>query len=525
MKVGNLALVAALAGPLLLAGPLAAETVRWARSADALTLDPHANNDSPTRNLLQHIYDTLVLRGNDGKLEPRLATEWRVLPDDPTVWEFKLRQGVTFQEGQPLTADDVVFSLNRIRNEHSALKGLHKNVVEVVAVDDYTVQVKMDGPQPLYVQNLTNTFIMDHEWSEEHDVLEPQNYEAGESNYAVRHANGTGTYKLVERVPDVKTVLTYNPEFWGEKPAVDEVVFTPIKDNATRIAALLSGEVDVVQDVPVQDISRLENSPGFQVSVGPENRSIFFSYDLASDELETSDVKGKNPFKEPKVREAMSLAVDRDTIQRVVMRGNSDPAGMPLAPFANGWTEALNAYPAPDIAQAKELLAEGGYPDGFSVALHCPNDRYVNDEAICQAVVGMLAQIGIKINLIAQPRAQHFALIENWTTDFYLLGWGVPTFDSQYLFDFLVHTRDGSYGSYNGSRYSNPELDAKIEALATEADLEKRDAMIAEIWQFVQDERIFLTVHNQVLAYAMRDGLNLAIHPENQPNMATITLD
>jgi peptide/nickel transport system substrate-binding protein len=191
----------------------------------------------------------------------------------------------------------------------------------------------------------------------------------------------------------------------------------------------------------------------------------------------------------------------------------------------NGWTEEMDAFGAPDMARAGALMAEAGFPNGFSVQLDCPNDRYLNDESICQALVGMLARINIAVDLNAQTRSLHFPLIENWETDFYLLGWGVPTFDSQYVFDFLVHTREGSYGSFNGSRYSNPELDAKIEALATMTDLEARDALIAEIWAEVMDERIFLNVHNQVLAYAMRDNITLDVHPENQPNMATVTFD
>ncbi len=521
LRTGRAALMAGAALALTMTAA-SAETLRWARVADALTLDPHSQNEGPTSTLLHHIYETLVGRATDGSLEPRLATEWMISDEDPTVWVFKLREGVTFHDGSAFTAEDVVFSLDRVRAESSGFKALHSAVESVSMVDDYTVHVKMTGPSPLYVQNLTNTFIMDKDWSEANDVVEPQNFAAGGENYAVRNTNGTGPYTLVSRDPEVRTVLAHFDGHWDETPAVTEIIYTPISEAATRVAALLSGEVDVVQDVPVQDIARLEQTAGVKVTTGPENRNIFFSYDMTSDTLRSANVDD-NPFKKPEIREAMALVLDRDAIQQVVMRGQSQPSAAPLPPFVNGWTEEMNAYSAPDYERAAALVAEAGYPDGFSVDLNCPNDRYLNDEAICQALVGMLGRAKINVNLVSQTRSLHFPLIENWETDFYLLGWGVPTFDSAYVFNFLVHTREGSFGSFNGSRYSNPELDAKIEQLATMTDLEARDALIAEIWDQVMEDRVFLNVHNQMLAYAMKDNINLDVHPENQPKMTTVT--
>ncbi len=501
-----------------------AETLRWARVGDALTMDPHSQNEGPTHTLNHHIYETLVRRDVDGNLQPRLATEWEISEDDDTVWVFRIREGVTFHDGTPLTAEDVVFSLDRARTPPSGMAALHAAVEEVTAVDDHTVEVRMAGPAPLYVQNLTNTFIMSKAWAEENGVETAPDFAAGEEAYSVRNTNGTGPYMLVERDPEVRTVLQVFADHWDDAPEVTEIIYTPISEAATRVAALLSGEVDVVQDVPVQDIARLEGTDGITVTRGPENRNIFFSYDMTSETLASANVDS-NPFASPEVREAMALVLDREAIRQVVMRGESQPSAAPLPPFVNGWTEEMDAFGAPDLEAARALMAEAGYGDGFTVTLDCPNDRYLNDEAICQALVGMLARIDINVNLNAQTRSLHFPLIENWETDFYLLGWGVPTFDSQYVFDFLVHTREGSYGSFNGSRYSNPELDEKIEALATMTDLDERDALIAEIWAEVMEERIFLNVHNQVLAYAMRDGINLDVHPENQPFMATVTFD
>ena len=500
-----------------------AETLRWARVGDALTLDPHSANEGPTSTLLHHIYETLVERATDGSLEPRLATEWGIHPDDPTVWVFKLREGVKFHDGADFTAEDVVASIERVRAESSDFKGLHTAVAGAEAVDDLTVHIKMSGPSPLYVQNLTNFFIMDKGWIEANGVELPQDFKAGEEKYTVRNTNGTGPYTLVSRDPEVRTVLAANPDHWDEPPAVTEIIYTPIKEAATRVAALLSGEVDFVQDVPVQDIERLSQTDGITVATGAENRTIFFAYDMGSDSLVS--LAGDNPFKKPQVREAVAKALDRDAIKQVVMRGQSVPSGMNAPPFVNGWNAEMDAYSPPDVEGAKALLAEAGYPDGFAIDLHCPNDRYLNDEAICQAFVGMLGRIGVKANLVSQSRTIHFPAIQNREVDFYLLGWGVPTFDSQYIFDFLVHSPEEGRGGWNGSRYENPEVDAMIKSLATETDLDKRNETIAQIWQKVQEDRVFLMVHNQLLAYAARDGVNIAVHPENQPKMTTVTFD
>lgn len=498
-----------------------AETLRWARVGDALTLDPHSANEGPTSTLLHHIYETLVRRDTDGSLQPRLATEWFIHPEDPTIWVFKLREGVKFHDGADFTAEDVVASVARVTSETSDFKGLHTAVAGADAVDDYTLHIRMSGPSPLYVQNLTNFFIMDKGWIEANGVEVPQDFKAGEEKFTVRNTNGTGAYVLDSRDPEVRTVLKVNPNHWDAAPAVTEIVYTPIKEAATRVAALLSGEVDFVQDVPVQDIDRLSNTAGIAVTTGAENRTIFFAYDMTSDSL--ISLPGDNPFKKPQVREAMALALDRDAIRQVVMRGQSVPGAQNVPPFVNGHDAALDAYGPPDYDRAKALMAEAGYADGFGVDLHCPNDRYINDEAICQAYVGMLGRIGIKANLVSQSRTIHFPAIQNRQVDFYLLGWGVPTFDSQYVFDFLVHSPKEGRGGWNGSRYDNPEIDAKIESLATETDLDKRNETIAEIWKTIQDDRVFLMVHNQLLAYAAKDNIEIAVHPENQPSMTTVT--
>jgi len=513
--------IAVVAGLFAASGVATAETLRWARAGDSLTMDPHSQNEGPTHALAQQIYEPLISPDMQAKPIPALATSWSVKDGDPNVWVFNLREGVKFHGGEDFTAEDVVFSFNRAKNESSDMKELIVTIKEVRAVDDFTVEMETDGPNPILPNNLTNLFIMDKGWAEANDVVIPAEFDDGEETFAVRNTNGTGPFMLVSREPDVKTVLKVNTNYWGtgEFPMqLTEIIYTPIQNAATRVAALLSGEVDLIQDVPVQDLGRVAGTDGLVVNNAPQNRTIFFGINSGDDDLATDNIEGKNPFADLRVRKAMSLAIDRDAIKQVVMRGQSAPTGVIIPPFVNGWTEDLDKYPAADVAAAKELMVEAGYGDGFELTLNCPNDRYVNDEAICQAAVGMMGKIGIKANLVAQSKAQHFPLISGKTTDFYLLGWGVPTFDSEYVFNFLVHSTTEDRGSWNGSRFNNADIDAKIQSLGSEVDLDKRNATIAEIWKTVQDEQVYLPIHNQVLNWGMKSSIDFPVQPEDQPH-------
>ena len=444
------------------------------------------------------------------------------------MWVFELREGVTFHGGQEFTAEDVEFSIERAQSANSNFKELVGSITEVRAVDDHTVELVTDGPNPILPANLTNLFMMDSGWAEENDAVEVQDFEGGETTHAATDANGTGPFRLASREPDVRTVLERNEDYWGmdEFPMdVTRIEYTPIQNAATRVAALLSGEVDLIQDVPVQDLGRVDTQDGLAVKTAPQNRVIFFGMDVGSDDLESDSVEGANPLADPRVREAMDLSIDRDAIRQVVMREQSRPAGMIAPPFVRGWSEALDTVTEPDIERAQALLAEAGYPDGFSITLDCPNDRYVNDEAICQAVTGMLGQAGIDVTLNAMPKAQFFPLVTGAETEFYLLGWGVPTYDSEYIFNFLVHTRGDERGSWNATGYSNPELDARIEALASEIDLDARDAEVADIWETVQAERIYLPIHHQVLNWGMSDRVGLEVSPEDDPKFKYVAME
>lgn len=499
--------------------------MRWASAGDALTLDPHGQNEGPTATMSHQIYEPLVSRDNDLQLVPALATSWEPT-DDPNVWEFKLRQGVSFHDGAAFTAEDVVFSLNRARHENSDYKGLLTSITEVRAVDDHTVHVVTDGPNPLLPNNLTNMFMMDKGWSEANGVELPQDFAAGEETFAARNTNGTGAYILVSREPGIRTELVRNDDYWGKDEFANEIeriVYTPVTSAPTRVAALLSGELDFVLDPPVQDLRRLSSADGIKVTTTPQNRVIFLGMDIRPDDHEYDNITGHNPLSDLRVRQAMNLAIDRDAIQRVVMRGQSAPAGIVAPPFVNGYSEEMDVRQSQDIAAAGALLDEAGYGGGFEITLHCPNDRYINDEAICQAVVGMLGQIGIVVSLDARPKSIHFAELSNRNTAFYMLGWGVPTFDSEYIFSYLFHTDDGTRGSWNGTHFTNATVDALTVDIVTEVDLAARDAKIQQIWDIVNAEMIYLPLHHQVLNWAMADNVNVHIRGDDSVRFKYVT--
>lgn len=501
-----------------------ARTVRWARSVDAQTLDPMSANIGPTSNLAHQIYEPLVIRGYDGKLVATLATEWRILPEDPTVWEFKLRQGVKFHDGSDFTADDAVFSFERARKPTSDYRGLLTSIDSVTKVDAHTIRIKTKAPNPLLVENLTNIFMMSKAWAEKNNALDPQNIRVRQENGATRNAMGTGPFTLVSREPDVRTVMRQFPGYWGKGQfpmQVTELIVVPIQQDATRIAALLSGEVDVVHDVPVQDIARLQQSQGIKVTTGPENRVIFLGFNVGDAELKSSDIKGKNPFADVRVRNAINIAVNREAITRVVMRGQGQPIGYIGTPFISGYSAELAAVPRFDPAAANKALDEAGYPrrsaEGntrFSVSLQCTNNRYVSDENICQAVVAMLGQIGIRANLVAKPAAQHFPELQRNELDFFLVGWGIPTYDAEYILTFLYHTRTANNGTWNGTRYSNPALDGRMLALQTMPDLARRNAELADIQKQLRDAAVYIPLHLQSISHASRGGIEVPVHPD-----------
>ena len=498
------AILAALAAP----AAVQAANYRWANDGDATSMDPYTRQETIQLSFLSSIYEPLVRWNRELKLEPALAASWE--QTSPTVWRFHLRPGVKFTDGTPLTADDVVFSFGRITEPTSIMQGPVGNLKEIRKVDDGTIDVETKLPDPILMFELTNFLIMSKAWCEAHNAAVPVKLgTTKEENYAIRNSMGTGAFRLTLREPDQRTIVEKNPGWW-DKPLhnLDRIEFDVIGSAATRVAGLLSGELDMIYTVPPQDMERIGHTPGFKLWQTPELRTVFLGMDQSRDELLKSDVKGKNPLKDVRVRQAFALAIDETAIAERIMRGQAHPTWEMWGPGINGYNAALDHRPAVDLAKARQLLAEAGYPNGFRLTLDCPNDRYVNDEAICTAVVAMLSRIGMKIDLNAQTKGKHFATINppGNETSFYMLGWTPSTYDAHNSLYSLVGTpTGGARGDNNDGRYSNPKIDALIDNIGTQTDEPRRNAMIDETITQLQHEVAYIPLHQQVIVWASKN--------------------
>jgi peptide/nickel transport system substrate-binding protein len=521
MKLRHLLAAALIAG----CATTQAATLKWGAQNDILTLDPHSQNHATTHGILQHTYEGLVRYTKDFAVEPSLATSWRLI--SPTQYRFNLRKGVKFHDGSPFTADDVVFSYGRIIQPKGTNQIYVSGVKEVKKIDDHTVDLILSGPNPVLLRLLVDFRIMSKGWSVKNKSENVQDYVAKEESYASRHANGTGPYLIKLWEPDKRIVFAANSAWWDKLQGnATEVIYTPIKADATRIAALLSGDVDIVTDLPTQDVQRLRNEPKLKVLDGHEVRTIFIGMDQFSPELKYSSVKGKNPFKDARVRKALNLAVDREAIKRVTMRGLSIPAAIMIAPGVHGHTPDIDKVAPADADSAKKLLAEAGYPNGFDFGLDCPNNRYVNDEEICQALVGMWARIGLKVKLNAQPMATFIQKIQKFDHDAYMLGWGVATFDGLYTLQSLMRTKTtGADGSFNLGRISDAKLDALIDAMKTEVDVKKRDAMLREALLMTRDNYYYVPLHHQLRPWAMKRNVSTVHKADDRPESRFVRID
>ncbi|WP_295524209.1 ABC transporter substrate-binding protein [uncultured Pseudacidovorax sp.] len=507
------AVAAVLAAASLIAS---AQTVRIANQGDALSLDPHSLNESLQLSVDLNVYEGLTDRNKDLSLAPALATSWKQTA--PDTWRFELRKGVTFHDGTPFTADDVIFSIARAGGDGSDVKAKVNDIQEVRKVNEHAVDIVTKGPFPILPDVLSDLAIMSKKWCEENKAEKPVDRRKGIENTASFKANGTGPFRVRERQPNVRTVFVRNMNYWGKiEGNAQEVIFTPIANPATRVAALVSGEVDVMEPVPVQDIARINASPSARVVVGPELRTIFLGMDQRRDELLYSNVKGKNPFKDKRVRQAFYQAIDINGIQRTVMRGASRPTALMVGPGINGWTEAQDKRLPYDAEAAKKLLADAGYPSGFEVTMNCPNDRYVNDAQVCQAVAANLARIGVKINLAAETKGTYFPKILRRDTSFYLLGWTPTTYDSHNALDALMrcpNDKDGS-GQFNLGAYCNPKLDELIGQIKSETDKAKRQGLIEAAFKIHTDDIGHLPLHQQSLAWGVSKKVSLTQRADN----------
>src|SRR5678809_757772 len=511
------------AAALALAAPLSqAVTLRVSNQGDVQSMDPHSLNESLQLSFTGNVYESLIERDKSMNLAPALATKWT--QQSPTVWRFDLRPGVKFHDGTPFTADDVVFTFKRAAGEGSDMKGYTNPIKEVRKVGDLAVDIETNAPYPILPDTLTTLAMMSKKWCEDNKAERPVDRRKGIENTASFKANGTGPFRLKERQPSVRTVLVKNFNWWGKSESnVDEIVFTPIGNDATRVAALLSGETDVMEPVPLQDVERIK-SAGINVLQGPELRTIFLGMDQKRDELQFSSIKGKNPFKDVRVRRAFYQAIDEETIKSRVMRGAALPTGLMVGSAVRGFQADMNKRPPYDAEAAKKLLAEAGYPNGFEVGMNCPNDRYVNDNAICQAVAANLARIGVKVNLMAETKVSYFPKILRRDTSFYLLGWTPSTVDSHDVLSSIMATpTDKGQGQFNLGAYSNAKVDELTLKVQSETDQKKRNEMIREAFRIHQEDVGHIPLHQQALAWATAKSVQLMQLPNNYMYFKWIT--
>ena len=516
-----------LAAVVLSANPAAhAKTFKWASQGEISTWDIHSQNNALQNGLHANVYESLVYyNSRTFQLEPALATRWAEV--SPTQYRFNLRQGVKFHDGAAFTADDVVYSITRALAKTSNFTIYTSGIARVVRVDDNTVDIITRAPNPVLLRQLTELRIMNRAWAEKNKSVEPKDIKAAEETFAHRNANGTGPFVLKQWVPDQRMVFTKNPSWWGTTEGnVTEIIYTPIKSDATRIAALLSGEVDMVLDPAPQDLARLRSNSSLKIMDGIENRTIFLGMDQFREELVGSNVKGKNPLKDRRVRMALYQAIDSDSIVKNIMRGLGQSTGAMVAPQVNGWTEAVHKRHPFDAEASKKLLSEAGYPNGFEVDFACPNNRYINDEEICQAVTAMWAKIGVKAKLRTLPLVTYFPMIQRYEASIYMLGWGVPTFDALYSLQSLLKTvgSDGD-GNYNVGRYSNARMDTVIDRTKVETFLPQRNRFLTEGLQLANDDVAYIPLHNQIIPWAMKRGVDVVHRADNRVDMRLVKIN
>jgi peptide/nickel transport system substrate-binding protein len=501
---------------LLLCSPLAAQTLRWATQGDPLTMDPQSQNEGLTNAINGQVYERLTKRDRQLVIVPSLALSWE--QTSAQSWRFKLRPGVKFHDGTPFTADDVVFSVKRAQDPVSTFSVYANALGTVVAVDALTVDFQLPKVSPVFLQHVDSIPIMSRSWSEKNKVLKPLDFKNKEESFASFNANGTGPYQLVNRQPGIKTTFKRNPAWWGKHEGnVQEIVYTPIANDATRLAALVSGEIDFVLDPAPRDVPRLRNTAGVKIVDGPENRIIFIGMDQQRDELLYGSVKNKNPFKDVRVRRALYHAVDIETIRSKLMNGQAAPTGgntpSPLGAYNDPQLETRLPF---DLNRARALMAEAGYPDGFEVTIDCPNNRYVNDDEICVALAAMWAKINVRLKVNAMPRAIYFPRMEKHDTSMYMLGWGGSVTDAETtLTPVMRNPGDKGEGLYNYGRSRNDKFDQLAAASSIEPDAKKREELIKAALREWKEQVHTIPLHRQVIPWAARSNVSVVHRADN----------
>jgi len=503
---GAAVLAAVLAG----AGIADAKTLKMAYDADPVSLDPHEQLSGGTLQLSHMLFDPLVRWTKDLGFEGRIAKSWERL-DDVTV-RFHLRQGVKFHSGNTLTAKDVKWTFDRLRTSPD-FKGIFLPFKDMKIIDDHTVDLVTDGPFPLVLHDATYIFPMDSKFYEGKAEITKH----GDS-FASQHASGTGPFVITSREQGVRVEFTRFKDYWDKSSPgnVDKIIFTPIAEDPTRVAALLSGDVDFIAPVPPTDLERIDADPNVDLVTMTGTRII--TLQMNQNRVEA--------FKDPKVRLAIVYAINNAGIAKKIMKGFGTAAGQMSPEGYLGYNEKLT--PRFDLAKAQALMKEAGYGDGLSISMMCPNNRYVNDAKICEAAANMLAKIKIKVDLTTMPKAQYWPKFDERAADIMMIGWHSDTEDSANFYEFLSMTpnKDSGRGQYNSGNYSNAEVDRLTEASLLETDDAKRAEMLRKVEQIMYDEAAFVPLHWQDLSWAARKGVNIeaVVNVQNFPYLGDLVI-
>jgi peptide/nickel transport system substrate-binding protein len=514
VRLGPIALVAAAAGWMTAAQ---GQELKIGLSAEPSAMDPHFHNLTPNNSLLRHIFDRLAHQDENQAVKPGLALSWRNVDD--STWEFKLRPGVKFTDGSEFSANDVIYSFcraPRVENSPSSFAIYSRAITGMTAPDPLTLVLTTAGPYPLLPSEVSTISILSAKANgagpvtfDRQDCKGVGTYPKTEAFNAGPAAIGTGPYKLARFTKGDRIVLERNDGYWGEKPAWQRVVFRPITSSGPRVAALLSGDVDLIENVPIQDLERIRANASYKVVQGLSARVIYLHFDYIDDAPPgVAEAQGKNPFRDKRVREAVSKAVDRDAIVARIMGGVAMAAGELLPPMMFGANKDMKA-PKADVDAAKKLLAQAGYPNGFTVVLSTPNDRYVNDAQIAQAVAQMLTRIGLKVSVDAMTSSQFFARRTKREFGFWLAGWISDTGEMSAQIKPLAATpnKDKGWGTTNLGGYSNAQVDTLLEQALGTIDDEKRAALLAETSRIAMADYGVLPLHFEMTTWAMRKEL------------------
>jgi len=484
----------------------AAQELKIAVGAEPTSMDPLFHNLNPNLAIARHIFDQLAAQDEKQRLQPSLALSWK--PLDDTTWEFKLRPGVKFHDGTPLAAEDIIFSIDRadkVPNSPSALSIYTKEIASITVVDPLTIHIKTHTPYPLLVEDLSNIAIQSKKAAEGKTT---DDFNKGVATI------GSGPFKFVEWVPGNRIVFSRNDDYWGKKPYWKTVTIRPITSAASRLAALLAGDVDFIEDVPTTDIKGLKDNPKVTLAQAVSNRVIYlhldtdravtpFAFDKAGNPLP------KNPLKDLRVRQAISKAINRQAIVDRIMVGAAIPAGQLLPDGFFGVSPNLKVERY-DPEGAKKLLAEAGYPQGFQITLHGPNNRYINDSKICEALAQMLSRVGIDTKVETMPQNIFFSRASKYEFSLLLVGWGSGTGEASSPLKSLLATvsKEKGMGPSNRGRYSNPSLDAVLEEALATIDPGKRERLLQRATEIGIGDLGIIPLHYEVSTWGMRKGLS-----------------